>query len=89
MLAWGEGLEGGMAVPVVERTMRVCVCSVLSGTFVLMSRWLEVEVFCVWGSVVSECKLSRKKHSKGGKRVGKVRGTKVQDLMKGLSDIIY
>ena len=40
-------------------------------------------------SVVSECKLSRKEHSKGGKRVGKVRGTKVQDLMKGLSDIIY
>ena len=41
-------------------------------------------------SVVSECKLSRKKHSKGGKRVGKVvRGTKVQDLMKVLSDIIY
>ena len=41
-LACGEGLEGRMAVPVVKRTMRVCECSVLCGTFVLMSRWLEV-----------------------------------------------
>ena len=65
LLAWGEGLEGGMGVPVVERTMRVCVCSVLCGTFVLMSRWLEVEVFCVRGSVVSECKLSSKKRMAG------------------------
>jgi len=75
LLAWGEGLEGGMGVPVVERTMRVCVCSVLCGTFVLMSRWLEVEVFCVRGSVVSECKLSSKKRVKGGRRVGKVWGS--------------
>ena len=74
MLAWGEGLEGGMGVPVVKRTMRVCECSVLCGTFVLMSRWLEVEIFCVRGSIVSECKLSSKKRVKGGRRVGKVRG---------------
>ena len=74
-LACGEGLEGRMAVPVVKRTMRVCECSVLCGTFVLMSRWLEVEVFCVRGSVVSECKLSSKKRVKGGRRVGKVRGS--------------
>ena len=72
------GLEGSMAGPVIERTMRMWVCSVLSCKFVLMSRWLEVEVFCVWGSVVSECtKLSRKKLIKGGRPVGKVRGTKV------------
>ena len=49
LLTWGEGLEGRMVVgPVTERTMRMYVCSVLCCTFVMMSRWLEVEeVLCV------------------------------------------
>ena len=49
LLMWGEGLEGRMVVgPVTERTMRMYVCSVLCCTFVMMSRWLEVEeVLCV------------------------------------------
>ena len=72
-----------------ENDEDVCVQCLVWYVCVFMSRWLEVEVFCVRGSVVSECKLSRKKHNKGGKWVGKFRGTKVQDLMKGLSDIIY
>ena len=41
-LAQGEGLEGRMAGPVIERMMRMCGRSVLSCTFVLMPRWLEV-----------------------------------------------
>ena len=76
-LACVEGLEGRMACPVIGRTMMMCACSVLCGMFVFMSRWLEVEVFCIWGTVVSKCKLSRKERMKGGRWVGKVRGTKM------------
>ena len=87
-LACREVVEGGMAGPVIERTMGVCACSVLRGTFVLMSGRLEIEIFCVWGSVVSEGKLCRKEMIKGERQSGEVRDTEMEDAVKGLGDII-
>ena len=51
--------------------------SVLCGTFVLVLRWLEVKVFCIWGTVMSQCKLRRKEYMKGSRWVGNVGGTKM------------
>ena len=87
-LACGEVVEGGMAGPVIESMMGVCACSVLCGTFVLMSGWLEVEIFCIWGSVVSEGKLCRKELIKGEGQIGEVRGTEMEDAVEGLGDIV-
>ena len=76
-LASGERLERRMAGPVIRGTMRMGARSVSRGTFVLMSRGLEVKVFCVWGAVMSQCKLSRKEDMKGSGWIGNVGGTKM------------